>query len=42
MFSDSHTHLASQAGIPRDQVASHLSRLLPQIVDGLTPNGQIP
>ncbi len=36
------TQLASQAGISTDEVASHLSQLLPQLVDKLTPNGTIP
>jgi uncharacterized protein YidB (DUF937 family) len=33
--------IASQAGISTDQVTSQLSKLLPQIVDKLTPNGKI-
>ena len=36
------TQLASQAGVSTDEVASHLSQLLPQLVDKLTPNGKIP
>jgi len=36
------TQLASQAGISTDNVASQLSRLLPQLVDKLTPNGNVP
>lgn len=34
--------LASQAGIDVNQVSHHLSTLLPQIVDKLTPQGEIP
>ncbi len=34
--------LAEHAGIDEDQVASHLSGILPQLVDKLTPNGQVP
>jgi len=34
--------LASQAGIPEDQVSDSLAGLLPRIVDQLTPNGQVP
>ena len=34
--------LASAAGIQPDQAAAHLAQLLPQLVDGLTPNGTIP
>jgi uncharacterized protein YidB (DUF937 family) len=33
--------LGQKTGLPPDQVASHLSTLLPQIVDKLTPNGKI-
>ena len=33
--------LASKAGLSTSQVASHLSELLPQVVDKLTPNGRI-
>ena len=34
--------MAAKLGIPPDQVASALSTVLPQIVDRLTPNGQMP
>jgi uncharacterized protein YidB (DUF937 family) len=34
--------LAARAGLSPDEVTSHLSQLLPAIVDKLTPNGQIP
>jgi uncharacterized protein YidB (DUF937 family) len=33
--------LAAKAGLSTDQMSSHLSELLPGIVDRLTPNGQI-
>ena len=34
--------LAAQLGLPSDQIAGHLAELLPQVVDHLTPNGQVP
>jgi uncharacterized protein YidB (DUF937 family) len=34
--------LAAKAGISPDVVSSHLSQLLPMLVDKLTPNGQVP
>ena len=34
--------LAAKAGISPDVVSSHLSELLPVLVDKLTPNGQVP
>jgi uncharacterized protein YidB (DUF937 family) len=34
--------LAAKLGIPHDQIASHLSELLPQVIDKLTPHGQVP
>jgi uncharacterized protein YidB (DUF937 family) len=34
--------LAAQLGLPQDQVAGHLAQMLPQIVNHLTPNGQVP
>lgn len=33
--------IASQAGISAEEVTSHLTNLLPQVVDKLTPDGQI-
>ena len=33
--------LAAKAGLSTDQMSSHLSELLPGIVDKLTPNGQV-
>ena len=34
--------IASKLGLSTTDVASHLSNLLPQVVDKLTPDGQIP
>jgi uncharacterized protein YidB (DUF937 family) len=34
--------LANQAGISTAEVSSHLSNLLPTVIDKLTPNGSIP
>lgn len=34
--------LAQAAGIDPSQMAGHLSQLLPQLIDHLTPNGQVP
>jgi uncharacterized protein YidB (DUF937 family) len=34
--------LAEQFGMDPDQVASHLSGVLPEVVDKLTPGGQVP
>ena len=34
--------LAEHAGLDEDEAASHLSGLLPQLVDRLTPGGQVP
>jgi uncharacterized protein YidB (DUF937 family) len=34
--------LASRFGISPEQVSGHLSQLLPQVVDKLTPDGQLP
>ena len=33
---------AAKAGIPPDQASAKLAEYLPQIVDKLTPNGQVP
>jgi uncharacterized protein YidB (DUF937 family) len=41
MGSDMIGQLTNQTGLSTDQVTSHLSELLPQIVDKLTPNGKI-
>jgi uncharacterized protein YidB (DUF937 family) len=40
--SDTVKQLAAKAGLSNDQVTSHLSELLPQVIDKLTPNGQMP
>ena len=34
--------LSRTAGMPQDDLLSHLSRLLPDIIDKLTPKGQLP
>ena len=34
--------IASKTGVPADQVSTHLADLLPNVIDKLTPNGQIP
>lgn len=34
--------IARQVGVSNDDVAAQLSKLLPQVVDKLTPNGSIP
>jgi uncharacterized protein YidB (DUF937 family) len=36
------TKLAGTLGIPLDQVAAQLAEHLPQLIDKLTPDGQIP
>jgi uncharacterized protein YidB (DUF937 family) len=40
--SDWIARIAQATGLPQGQVEQHLSTLLPQIVDHLTPNGQLP
>ena len=40
--SDTVAQLAQQIGLPPGDTASHLSELLPQVVDRLTPNGAVP
>jgi len=35
-------HLQKETGLPRDQLLSQLSKMLPQVVDKLTPNGRLP
>jgi len=39
--SDTIHGLAAKAGLSTDQMSSHLSDLLPGIIDRLTPNGQV-
>jgi uncharacterized protein YidB (DUF937 family) len=34
--------VAEQAGISEDEAAGVLARVVPQVVDGLSPNGQLP
>ena len=34
--------IAAKLGLPVGQVAGHLSQFLPQIINHLTPNGQVP
>ncbi len=34
--------MAAQLGMPSEQVAGQLANLLPQVIDGLTPGGQLP
>jgi uncharacterized protein YidB (DUF937 family) len=36
------SRITQATGLPQGQVEQHLSTLLPQIVDHLTPNGQLP
>lgn len=36
------TEMAQQAGVPTGDMASQLSQLLPQVIDQLSPNGQLP
>ena len=35
-------HLQRETGLPRDQLLSQLSKVLPQVVDKLTPQGRLP
>jgi uncharacterized protein YidB (DUF937 family) len=34
--------IAQQLGLSSQEVSSQLSALLPQVIDGITPNGQVP
>jgi uncharacterized protein YidB (DUF937 family) len=34
--------LASQLGMPADQASSTMAQLLPELINGLTPQGQVP
>jgi uncharacterized protein YidB (DUF937 family) len=36
------SEFASQLGVPQDQAAQHLSHMLPQVVDHMTPDGTVP
>jgi uncharacterized protein YidB (DUF937 family) len=40
--SDWISKIAQATGLPQAQVEQHLSSLLPQVIDHLTPNGQMP
>ncbi|MDB5924676.1 MAG: hypothetical protein JWN13_3612 [Betaproteobacteria bacterium] len=40
--SDELSKIASQAGVTEDEARTGLSQLLPQVVDHLTPHGQLP
>jgi len=40
--SDWVAHIVQATGLPQGQVEQHLSALLPQIVDHLSPSGQLP
>ena len=40
--SDTVARLAEQVGLGHGDVAHQLSQMLPQLVDKLTPNGQLP
>jgi len=40
--SDWMAKIAQATGLPANEVSQHLSTVLPQIVDHLTPNGQMP
>ena len=37
-----HASLAALLGMSGDQLAGKVAELLPQVVDGLTPDGQLP
>jgi len=39
---DNLQEIANQAGIPQEQAASKLTDILPNLIDKLTPNGQVP
>ena len=34
--------LSRETGLPRDDLLSHLSGILPELIDKLTPNGRLP
>ena len=40
--SDKIQQIAAKVGISKDAASQHLSELLPQIIDKLTPNGKLP
>lgn len=39
---DQLNQLAAQLGIPASELAGHLAKVIPQVVDKLTPEGQLP
>ncbi len=39
---DQLSQLASQAGVPANEISGQLAQLLPQLVDKLTPDGKVP
>ena len=39
---DQLSQLASQAGVPTNEISGHLAKLLPQLVDKLSPDGTVP
>ena len=39
---DQIAQLAQKFGIPPEQVAEHLAQILPELVNHVTPNGQVP
>jgi len=39
---DTIAQIAEKVGISKDVVSQHLSQLLPQLIDKLTPNGKLP
>lgn len=39
---DTVRELAQEAGVPEDEAAGALAQIVPQLVNGLTPNGQLP
>lgn len=36
------SQMAQQAGIPASDISAHIAKLLPQLVDKLTPDGKVP
>jgi uncharacterized protein YidB (DUF937 family) len=39
---DTVRELAQEAGVPEDEAAGALAQIVPQLVNGLSPNGQLP
>jgi uncharacterized protein YidB (DUF937 family) len=42
MFPNEVTQMSEQAGLPPQQGGSILAQILPQLIDSLTPRGQVP